>query len=133
MWTLKSILNLRFPRSTLLADATYNERGDALKCHSHDFGHFFLFLVLTMLKKGILFIQCTSWSAICFFSFKERNKICGTQKPKLCIYHSLVEIEISLCSTQLYTVSSILLSSTYFNFHQANLFRCSLTVINQMK
>lgn len=35
------------------------------------------------------------------FSFKERNTICETQKPKLCTYHSLVGIEISLCSTQI--------------------------------
>lgn len=132
MWTLKRILNLRFPRSTLLADATYSERGDELKCHRHDFGHFVLFLVLTMLKNAFYLSNVPLDQQFVFF-FTERNKICGTQKQKLCIYHSLVEIEISLCSTQLYTVSSILLSSTYFNFHQANLFRSSLTVINQMK
>lgn len=85
--------------------------GDAFKCHGHDFGQFFLFLfsVLTMLKELISYYQNVPINQTFVFLFKERNKICGTQKLKSGIYYSLVGTEILFCSTQLYTVSSILL------------------------
>lgn len=49
--------------------------GDELKCHRHDFGHFVLFLVLTMLKNAFYLSNVPLDQQFVFFFYGKKQNL----------------------------------------------------------